>query len=178
MPLRLIIKMLVVVVIVSLALLYYLPLMNGKPPFYGISQMLSNISSRLRDSSQAVSSKISNTIPDMPASTQPTASKPVTIYRWQDTQGQWHFSNTPPGHGQPYEIQRIDPATNLVQSVPLSQAKPVDGGQPESQPQAGEPGSNPYSARSIKNLMDKSNAIRDQMNSRNAQLDQLMEQGH
>ncbi len=174
MPLRLIIKMLVVVVIVSLALLYYLPLMNGKPPFHGVSQILSKTSNSLRDSSQTVSHKITNAISELPDSTPPTASKPVTIYRWQDAQGQWHFSNTPPASDQPYQAQLIDPATNVVQSVPLAQAKPVDKSEQQAQP--GEPGSNPYSAQSIQNLMDKSKAIKEQMNARNAKLDQIINQ--
>ncbi|MEO0574322.1 MAG: DUF4124 domain-containing protein [Pseudomonadota bacterium] len=39
----------------------------------------------------------------------------VTVYRWQDDAGQWHFTNELPP-GQDVDVLLIDPATNMVRA--------------------------------------------------------------
>lgn len=39
-------------------------------------------------------------------------SKPV--YQWQDQQGQWHVTDTPPPEGTPYEIKQYALDTNVL----------------------------------------------------------------
>ena len=45
-------------------------------------------------------------------------SQPVAVYRWQDDEGQWHFSGQPPAEGTPYTVLQIDPKTNTVGTAP------------------------------------------------------------
>lgn len=45
-------------------------------------------------------------------------SQPVAVYRWQDAEGQWHFSGQPPAEGTPYTVLEIDPKTNTVGTAP------------------------------------------------------------
>lgn len=52
--------------------------------------------------------------------------QPVTVYKWRDGQGQWHFGNTPPD-GQPYETQTVE-AVNVLPAVKTPQPDAKDAG--------------------------------------------------
>lgn len=41
----------------------------------------------------------------------------VTVYRWQDEQGQWHYGEQPP-EGVAYEERTLDTDANLIQALP------------------------------------------------------------
>jgi hypothetical protein len=58
----------------------------------------------------------------LPLSEDKPAATPVTVYKWQDAEGNWHFSNEPPPAGIPYESSEVDPNANLIQGVNSSPA--------------------------------------------------------
>jgi hypothetical protein len=59
----------------------------------------------------------------------PSKEREVTLYRWQDNQGQWHYSDTPPTD-RPSERQVIDPNTNLIPALPPEQTRESEPSQP------------------------------------------------
>lgn len=52
------------------------------------------------------------------------------IYKWQDTEGQWHYGDTPPGQNATVVEVQINTNTNIIQPLDLPEAQ--DAGQPES----------------------------------------------
>lgn len=46
------------------------------------------------------------------------------IYRWQDAQGQWQVSNTPPPAGVDYETVRYHKDANVIPAEQLTGKKP------------------------------------------------------
>lgn len=70
-------------------------------------------------------------------------SKPVAVYRWQDAEGQWHFSGQPPAEGTPFTVLEIDPKTNAVGTAPepapeaavADTAAPAEGDAPKLGPE-------------------------------------------
>ncbi len=45
-----------------------------------------------------------------------TTHKTSTVYKWQDAEGEWHFSNTPPPAGIRREVQTYRTDSNLIQA--------------------------------------------------------------
>ena len=46
----------------------------------------------------------------------------VKVYRWQDADGNWQFSNEPPPTGVQFAEQNINPNTNVIRSIPVDDA--------------------------------------------------------
>ncbi|MGD8576077.1 MAG: DUF4124 domain-containing protein [Thiohalophilus sp.] len=46
-----------------------------------------------------------------------------TLYRWQDPDGQWQISDSPPQAGIPYETLRYDTEANVIPSENLTGRK-------------------------------------------------------
>jgi hypothetical protein len=40
------------------------------------------------------------------------------VYKWQDSEGNWHVTGTPPPTGTPYETQEYLHDTNIVPALP------------------------------------------------------------
>ncbi len=101
--------------------------------------------------------KLTLPAPPLPTLGAPDAG-PVSVYRWQDAQGQWQFSNEPPPEGMSYELQIIDPDANLMarlpQQVPGSRP-PVT--EPTAAPLAGVAGAleTLEGARNVQRLVDE-----------------------
>lgn len=57
--------------------------------------------------------------------------EPSLIYRWQDSDGVWHFSDTSPEGVTHVERQELRPDTNLLQSIPSNKAAPPVSASPK-----------------------------------------------
>ncbi len=94
--------------------------------------------------------------------------EPAKVYRWQDENGQWHFSNTPPNMDVAEEIEIAD--VNLMDAyVP-----------PEPEPEAAETSEAPASlpggvpgADQMQEMMDTVNSYQETMEQRNQALEEI-----
>ena len=171
---RMIIKASLLIGVIGGFLLYYIPLLNGYPPFYHLSIIADKFSSpldQLKDVERKVKTQVKQALPKSDA-------KPVKVYRWQDKAGKWHFSDSPPPKGQAYEEQIIDPATNVIQSTPVIAKKtpPEENKQKETEKadKKEPPSSGPASAEGVKKLIQQANDIKAMMEQRQAQMDQML----
>ena len=90
-------------------------------------------------------------------------SNTTTVYKWQDADGEWHFSNTPPPQGIASQVQTYRTDTNVIQA-PRQQQKPTavpppENNAPPSEPDPGIPGL-PSPAKA-KKLLDDARAVQD-----------------
>lgn len=112
-------------------------------------------------------------LPEMAIPGLTSANQPITAYKWQDAQGEWHFANDPP-QGVDYETLEVDPNTNLVPEVKPS---PASAAQNRSEQQ--EPTRNSdevtfgYTPEKIEAMMDKTRQARDRTNEHHQALDAL-----
>ncbi|MEM7081774.1 MAG: DUF4124 domain-containing protein [Pseudomonadota bacterium] len=84
----------------------------------------------------------------------------VEVHRWQDENGQWHYSDEPPEQGG--EVITLDPNTNVIQSVPVNAPPAVEPSAPvQSEPTAGD------EMPSMFNAVDETKKVRDALEERN-----------
>ncbi len=88
---------------------------------------------------------------------------PVEVHRWQDEDGQWHYSDEAPTQGG--EVITVDPNVNVIQSTPVRKAPAADTAQPDTEPQpaVSEP-------PSVFNAIDETNQVKEEMEQRNEAL--------
>ena len=96
--------------------------------------------------------------------------KEVKMYKWVDQYGVVQFSQTPPPDGGAAQAMTLSPELNTMQ-------KPYMEPKPEAAPQAGnfEPG-NPYSPKKMKQMLDQTNQLKDQLNQQMADRDKAMQE--
>ncbi len=54
------------------------------------------------------------------------STEPSTVYRWQDANGVWQFSDTPPEDMRHVQTVQVDPDRNLIKGLPPRQTEPED----------------------------------------------------
>jgi hypothetical protein len=96
----------------------------------------------------------------------------VTIYRWQDEQGGWHFSNEVPPQGTNYEQMSVDPDTNLL---PGQQASPEQPAQDKESRQTANKGSS-YTADELMQLKQKAEEAKKALEQRYQDQQQRLQQ--
>lgn len=104
-------------------------------------------------------------------------SEPVTVYRWQDEDGGWHFAATPP-EGSQAEPMQLDPDANLIRSLPNEQASAEKSeGEPNGPAVDGESDAMEfnYSAEEISELIGKAREARDALDARHQQQAEIIE---
>jgi hypothetical protein len=158
----------IVVTIIIIATFYYLPLSQGRAPdapFETIKVVANKIWLKIKSIDISIPK-----IPQIPKST-PSSSGSVTIYRWKDKTGQWHYSNTPPAQQntlEHYSSLVLNSNTNIIQSVPPEQKQPdpdTSTEQPVTTPAENDL-SNPYSKDAIKKLFNQAESISKNMQDR------------
>lgn len=95
----------------------------------------------------------------------------VTVYRWRDTEGNWHFSNEPPAEGIDYQVLEVNPDTNLIPGLPGKNPPPASGGEAENASLFG------YSAEDLNKLLDGSGDADEAIKQRQEQQEAAIEQG-
>ena len=94
----------------------------------------------------------------------------VTVYQWTDAQGVTHYGGTPPtGQGE-YAKKEIRANTNVVQAHKIVEEEE----EPEQRSRMAKVGSL-YSPEGIKDLMDDTSNLKDELNQRAAEQEKLME---
>ncbi len=96
-----------------------------------------------------------------------TDSKTTTVYKWQDADGEWHFSNTPPPPGVASQVQTYRADTNVIQAPQTPKAPATVA--PKRQAAAEAPDSSIPGLPSpdkVKKLMDDARAVQDINNDR------------
>ncbi len=112
-------------------------------------------------------------LPELPWSKADQAGQPVTVYKWQDAEGDWQFGNEPP-QGIAYESLELDPDTNLLAAVEAApSARPVTTeGKPPVQTGTDERVYG-YTPGKIEAMMEKTRQVRDSMNAHHQRLEGL-----
>ncbi len=88
---------------------------------------------------------------------------PVEVHRWQDEDGQWHYSDEAPG--QDSEVITVDPNVNVIQSTPVTKTPATKSVQPDPEPEpaVSEP-------PSVFNAIDETNQVKEELEQRNEAL--------
>ena len=112
-------------------------------------------------------------MPDMPSSNRMVPSVDGQggqdiVYRWNDSQGNVHFTTEPPAEGIKYTVKGYDPEANVIQAVKIpvveKPAEPIaDGAGGQNVPPAPE---NVYTKEDIQKLIDDSKNIQQLLNQR------------
>lgn len=115
---------------------------------------------------------------DKPAtsSVNPTApSSPsglTTVYKWQDSDGQWHFSDKPQDHVQ-NETLKYNPNANIIQSLAKKEENPEVEVEAIKEPQVPEePSLTTVPLTEVPELMDQAKQYQQMMDQRNQMLQQ------
>ena len=98
-----------------------------------------------------------------------SASEPMQVYRWQDENGQWHFSNTPPDMVSAEEVEIGE--VNVMEAY-------VPAPQPEPEATAAEmtmPGSPMVSSGQVQQMMETITNLQETVDQRKADLDQAVQ---
>jgi hypothetical protein len=100
-----------------------------------------------------------------------TTDSKMKVYKWVDENGVTQFSQTPPRLGGESESIMLQPDTNIMQAykAPVKQAEKKQGSK------IFKLGS-PYTPGGMKDLVDQTAAVTDQMNARQAEQQKLMQQ--
>jgi len=95
--------------------------------------------------------------------------KDVTVYQWTDSAGVTHYGGTPPaGQGQ-YEKKTIHSNTNVMQAQKIAEEEE----EKVQRPRVASVGS-VYSPAGVKDLMDDTKGLQEQMNQRAADQEKLL----
>lgn len=174
---RLLLKVGIISSIILIATLYYLPLSQGRTPdapLETIKMVANKIWYKIKS--------IDISIPKISKSTPPSSGS-VTVHRWKDKTGQWHYSNTPPKHRntlEQYSSLVVNPEINMIKSVQPEQKKPdtkTPPKEPSTTPAEHDP-ANPYSKDAIKKLFKQAETISENMQNRERAMQDLNQINH
>ncbi len=101
-----------------------------------------------------------------------TTDEKVEVYKWRDQYGVMQFTNTPPPQAQQAELVVLTPDTNIVKAVEVPEEEPE---QKRSGPAVMMTG-NPYTPGGMKDLLDTTSSLATDMNQKQMEQEQLMNQ--
>ena len=101
-----------------------------------------------------------------------TTNEKVQVYKWKDKYGVMQFTNTPPPEARQAEMLELTPNTNIVKAVEVPEQEPE---QKRSGPRVMMTG-NPYTPGGMKDLLDTTSSLAQDMNQKQLEQQQLMEQ--
>jgi hypothetical protein len=101
-----------------------------------------------------------------------TTDEKVQVYKWRDQYGVMQFTNTPPPQTQQAELVELTPNTNIIKAVEVPEEEPE---QKRSGPNVMMTG-NPYTPGGMKDLLDNTSSLATDMNQKQMEQQQLMEQ--
>jgi len=146
---KMLISMLITLGIILFASQYMLKNMGGIPGFN--NGATSDVTEGIKDMGNAV------------------LDKDVTVYQWTDSAGVTHYGGTPPaGQGQ-YEKKTIHSNTNVMQAQKIAEEEE----EKIQRPRVATVGS-VYSPEGVKDLMDDTKGLQEQMNQRTADQEKLL----
>ncbi len=112
----------------------------------------------------------------------PSPARNTTVYKWQDDSGQWHYSDAPPTDARTHETLEVSSQTNIIQSTPVPEEKnqtaAQDGKPKPEKDQAGDKNQEDlFSLDRIQNILQETREVRDLMESRNRELEEITGSG-
>ncbi|PID43687.1 MAG: hypothetical protein CSB48_04655 [Proteobacteria bacterium] len=105
------------------------------------------------------------------------------FYKWQDNQGQWHYSDQPPEPGKKYEVVTVHANTNIIKAIPPDEADTLadssvstrsNRGGSVQEPAQGDLSQNTGDILTIENamnLVEDAHRVKNRMNERNKALE-------
>jgi len=115
------------------------------------------------------------TLPDvsLPSTQEESAAVPVIVYKWQDAEGSWHFSNEPPPPGVAYQTTELEPNANLIQGVKAAPSPSADRN-------GGHQGTDKelvfgYSPEKVGEMMEKTRQVKEALEQRQRAQQELIE---
>jgi hypothetical protein len=113
-------------------------------------------------------------LPDVPSLSDDEKKAPsvTTVYKWQDENGEWHFSNQPPPEGVARKVITYRSDANVIQPPKASPKPAQPSGEPETSASPLLPITNPGK---VKKLMDDAKNIENLLQDRQEQMDKRME---
>lgn len=103
-----------------------------------------------------------------------TTDRKVQIYKWRDEYGVMQFTSAPPPEGRQAEMVELTPNTNIVKAVEVPEV-PTDENEKRSGPTVMTTG-NPYTPGGMKDMLDAASGLKDGMNDKQTEQQQLIEQ--
>lgn len=101
-------------------------------------------------------------------SSSPSPGGNVEVHKWQDENGQWHYSDAAPAAKS--ETISINPNTNVIQSTPVRKPAPAEGtAAPE------QPAEQDDDMPSIFHPVDETKKVREELEQRNEEMKKRME---
>lgn len=101
-----------------------------------------------------------------------TTDEKVQVYKWRDEHGVMQFTNTPPPETSQAELVELTPNTNIVKAIEVPEEEPVQTG---SGPRVMTVG-NPYTPGGMKELVDTTSSLAEQMNQKQLEQQKLMQE--
>ena len=101
-----------------------------------------------------------------------TTDKKVQVYKWRDEHGVMQFTHTPPPETRQAEMVELTPNTKIVKAIEIPQEEPE---KERSGPRVMTVG-NPYTPAGMKDLLDTTSSLAQDMNQKQMEQQQLMEQ--
>ncbi len=168
---RLVLKMIMMSVIMVGLASYAGYLMTGQLPF--------SLDSLSGFSKPDLSKTIDSVTPDIV-----TPSKLQRAYKWQDADGVWHYTNTPPPEGIAAKEMKINPNTNVIAGTKIppevleepAEEQPKSKIIGKSKKDKEDEVKNPYSPEGIKDLMEQARGVQEMMNERAEAQEKAFEQ--
>lgn len=101
------------------------------------------------------------------------------IYKWQDQNGGWHYSNESPPEGTVFETIEVQPNANIVAAVKSPESPPTVAEQkttPKPAPESEDEDPSLYSPDGIKKLMDDAKNVQKQLDDRAKKQKEIIDQ--
>ncbi len=144
-------RLLLLLLIFATAALFVYPMKDGKP-------LLSLNKLSMLSLPDAPLSKI-----PLPAVITETPA-PVTVYKWQDKEGGWQFSNEPPPQGVVYQTHTLDPNANIMESVSATASS--HSPETDTDTTTGDGAAFGYSVDEISRMMETTNRVKEAVEQR------------
>jgi hypothetical protein len=163
---RLIIKLMLLLLLVALVAPFTLPLKNGAPLLKW---------SEIKIPGASWLPQLPDFTPLTRSGSEEGGSVPLTSYKWQGADGNWHFGDTPPKNIA-YETVTVDPNTNLIQAtIPSSVPAAAPSGTVKNpQPQPAYSPAMAYDPEKVGEIMDSARNVENLLQQRKEQQDQLL----
>ena len=142
-------KLLVLLLILAMAGPFFMRGPDGQPLM------------RISDVTDKIKSWMNSTGKSSPGS-------PVEVHRWQDENGQWHYSDQASGENS--EVITVDPNVNVIQATPIPKPEIVGQGAPAAAAPEKEDKLPP-----IFNPLDETNKVKEELEQRNKDMLQRLD---
>lgn len=124
--------------------------------------------------------EVSDLVPGTSSSNESSTSmisRERTVFKWQDSQGGWHYGDTPPPGALNVSSLTVDSNTNVIQSIPTEKDKAEEAGLAgDSQPKNTLPSSDEdlLSLDRAMNILNETKDVAAMMEARNDTLNQIV----